>query len=167
MFASNRYQSSITMARVILAWLACMSAVPALAFEAFGFRDGMSLDEARTAATLPVNPVSGIEGAYIVGASPNSVFASLSFCRDRLFAASQNLAGGLPVFVSEANRISPIHGSPTTTFSQQNTNGGPYSEVRLTWHIAEGEELDLSVSSFSDNPPTVSISYSSWAIWCS
>ena len=119
----------------------------AKAFEQHGFRSGMTLTEAKASTQEPLAPMSGAEGNYTVGKGA-STKATISFCKGRLFAVNENIAGEVDAFAGRTDKNNAQFGPPIVTAASDYSNDGLISYVRLTWQTSPGEERTTSISRY-------------------
>ena len=119
----------------------------AAAFEQHGFHSGMTLAEATASTQESLVPMPGSSGNYTVGEGA-STKATIGFCKGRLFAVNENIAGEVDAFAGRTAKNNAQFGLPIVAAVSDYTNNGLISYVRLTWQTAPGEDHTISISRY-------------------
>jgi len=141
---------------------------PAMGFDYSGLRSGMSIDEAQTSLASggypALSPVSNMQGLYTLG-QPSTSTVNVTFCGDTLFALTSQIAGGVDAYTAMAVELTQAYGQPVLQPTQQYTDQGLLSSMRLTWATEGGEEASVDLTSYQQRV-TASRSFSAFRAIC-
>lgn len=148
--------------------VACLSVLPATAFDYSGLRSGMSfsaVNDAAARAALPqLYPAENVDGLYTLG-PPNQSTVNMTFCRDKLFALTSSIQGGVDAYAQLASDLVQRYGQPTVQPTSQYTEQGLLSSVRMTWPVEGGETVAIDITAYRERT-SVSRSYSAFDVLC-
>jgi hypothetical protein len=125
----------------------------AASFEQHGFHSGMTLAEAQDSTKERLVPIEGSDGNYSVGTGA-SLQAIITFCKGRLFAVSENTAGGVDAFAARSAKNIAQFGPPIVAAASGYTKDGLLSDVGLTWETPQREEQTLRITSYQGRVST-------------
>lgn len=143
-------------------------AAPATAFEYSGLRSGMTMEEAQASLASgghpPLNPVRNMQGLYTLG-QPSTSTVNVTFCQGVLFALTSKIAGGVDAYTQMAVELTSRYGNPALQPTQQYTDQGLLSSMRLTWLTPDNEEVSVDLTSYQ-NRVSASRSFSAFQNLC-
>lgn len=139
--------------RIVIMAAILLLTLPAAAFEYSGLRSGMTLDEGQAALASggyePLNPVRNMDGLFTIG-QPSISTTNVTFCGDILFAVTAQVAGGVDAFTQISVELTNRYGQPVIQPTQQYTDKGLLSSMRLTWEIEAGEEAAVDLTNYQE-----------------